>query len=126
MCVFFTGSLYREASQAANLLKENKIDADLYNLRFLKPLDEDYLVSVMNIYKLVCFIEEGIKDGGLGEKISSLALERNCTAKVLTLAAESRFIEEDKALGTREELLAENGLDGINIAKAAEKIYRSL
>jgi len=116
VCICFTGSLYREAEEAASLLKESAIEADLYNLRFLKPADEEFLVSIMNEYKLVCFIEEGMKDGGFGEYCSSLALHNKCSAKIVHLAAESRFIEEDKALGTREELLAENRLSGKGIA----------
>jgi len=116
VCIAFTGSLYREAMEAANFLKEDRINTDLYNLRFLKPIDEEYLVNIMNEYKLVCFIEEGIKQGGFGEYCASLALLNNCSAKIVHLGAESRFIEEDRALGTREELLAENGLDGKGIA----------
>ena len=115
VCLAFTGSLYKEAAEAQTLLNEKGINADLYNLRFLKPVDEDYLAGIMNEYKLVCFLEEGIKDGGFGEYAAALALSRNCSAKIIILAAESKFLEEDKALGTREELLAINNLDSKSI-----------
>jgi len=115
VCLAFTGSLYREASEAAQLLKQQNIEADLYNLRFLKPVDEENLVSIMNNYKLTVFIEEGMREGGFGEYSASLALKRGVKSKVITLAAESRFLEEDKALGTREELLKENNLDSKSI-----------
>ncbi|MCL2230476.1 MAG: 1-deoxy-D-xylulose-5-phosphate synthase [Treponema sp.] len=118
VCIAFTGSLYREATEACAFLKERNIEADLYNLRFLKPVDEDYLANIMNEYKVVCFAEEGIKAGGFGEKASALALQRKCSAKIIVLAAQVKFLEEDRALGTREELLAENGLDGKSIARA--------
>jgi len=117
VCLAFTGSLYSEAVEAAKILKEQGIEADLYNLRFLKPVDEDYLVDLMNKYKLVSFIEEGMREGGFGEYAVSLALRRGCSAKTAVIAVESAFFEEDRALGTREELLAENGLDGKGIAK---------
>ncbi|MCL2763806.1 MAG: 1-deoxy-D-xylulose-5-phosphate synthase [Treponema sp.] len=126
VCLAFTGSLYREVKEAADALAQSGIDADLYNLRFLKPVDEDYLADILNRYKLVCFIEEGIKSGGFGEYAATLALERNCKAKTLVLAADSKFLEEDKALGTREELLTLNGLDGKGIATAVEKHMKSL
>ena len=122
ICIAFTGSLYHEAREAAVLLNEKKLSADLYNLRFLKPVDEDYLVSIMNEYSLVCFLEEGIKDGGFCEYASSLAHQRQCRAKVLILAVDNKFIEEDRALGTREQLLSVNNLDGKNIA---DKIFCS-
>jgi len=120
VCIAFTGSLYREAVEACALLKERGIEADLYNLRFLKPVDENYLANIMNEYKVMCFAEEGIKAGGFGEKACVLALQRKCSAKTLVIAAEARFLEDDRALGTREELLAENGLDGKSIANALE------
>ena len=120
VCIAFTGSLYREALDADAFLKERRINADLYNLRFLKPVDDDYLASIMNEYKVVCFAEEGIKTGGFGEKACALALQRKCSAKVLVIAAKADFLEKDRALGTREELIIENGLDGQNIANAIE------
>ena len=123
VCLAFTGSLYREVTEAAVILKEKGINADLYNLRFLKPVDEDYLVNLINEYKLITFIEEGIKAGGFGEYAAALALRNKCKAEVLVLAAESSFLEEDKALGTREELLAINGLDGKGIAKTIEQNF---
>ncbi|MDR2543303.1 MAG: 1-deoxy-D-xylulose-5-phosphate synthase [Treponema sp.] len=117
VCLAFTGSLYREVVEAAAILKENQIKADLYNLRFLKPVDENYLIELMNTYKLTIFIEEGIKDGGFGEYASALALKHSVKTKLTILAAESSFLEGNNALGTREELLAVNGLDGKGIAK---------
>ncbi|MCL2440528.1 MAG: 1-deoxy-D-xylulose-5-phosphate synthase [Treponema sp.] len=115
VCLAFTGSLFKEAAEAAVILKEKGIEADLYNLRFLKPVDEDYLTGIMNEYKLICFIEEGIREGGFGEYASALALRYKCSAQVLVMAAENCFIEEDKALGTREELLSINRLDSLSI-----------
>ncbi|MDR2596481.1 MAG: 1-deoxy-D-xylulose-5-phosphate synthase [Treponema sp.] len=120
ICLFFTGSLYREVQEAASILKEQGISADLYNLRFVKPIDENYFVSLINEYKLAVFIEEGIKEGGFGEYASSLARQYNCKASTIILCAKSSFFENDQTLGTREELLAVNGLDGKSIA---EQIY---
>jgi len=123
VCLLFTGSLYREALEAVEILNQQGIQADLYNLRFLKPVDEDYIAGLMNEYKLTAIIEEGIKEGGLGEYLTSIASLRNCKSKTLVLAAQSNFFEGNRALGTREELLAENGLDGKSIA---QRIYSEI
>jgi len=125
VCLIFTGSLYREASEAAAILKQSGIEADLYNIRFLKPVDEDYIAGLLNEYKLAAFIEEGIKEGGFGEYLTSLARLRNCKSQTAILAAGSDFFEGNRALGTREELLAENGLDGKSIADKISKMYNS-
>jgi len=117
ICLFFTGSLYREVQEAASILKEQGLDADLYNLRFVKPVDEDYLVSLINKYKLAVFIEEGIKEGGFSEYASAIAQQYDCKTRTIALCAKSSFIEDERTLGTREEILAANGLDGKGIAE---------
>jgi len=117
VCLAFTGSIYSEAADAAAILKKSGIETDLYNLRFLKPLDEDYLAELMNCYKLIVLIEEGMREGGFGEYACALALRRKIKAMTIVIAAESGFLKEN-ALGTREELLAASGLDGRGIAAA--------
>ncbi|MDR1239840.1 MAG: 1-deoxy-D-xylulose-5-phosphate synthase [Treponema sp.] len=112
VCIAFTGSLYPEALDAAALLEGRGIGADLYHLRFLKPVDEDYLAALMDRYELTVFVEEGIREGGFGEYAAELARRRNCAGLVRVLAAEGGFT----ALGTRRELLHMNGLDGEGIA----------
>jgi 1-deoxy-D-xylulose-5-phosphate synthase len=110
--VAFTGSLYPSIRRAAQLLREQNVKAGFYNLRFLKPVDEDYLAGLLNQYKTAFFIEEGVKNGGFGEYAADLALRKNCPAKIITLNAGDRYF----AQGSREELLAVCGLDGEGIA----------
>jgi 1-deoxy-D-xylulose-5-phosphate synthase len=120
ICLAFTGSLYPQVRSARELLQAKGIEADLYNLRFLKPLDEDYLADLLNHYDLVVFIEEGVPSGGFGEYAASLARCRKCKAETLILAAEENFAADGRAIGTRDELLKANGLSADSIA---EKIY---
>ncbi|MDR1025608.1 MAG: 1-deoxy-D-xylulose-5-phosphate synthase, partial [Treponema sp.] len=112
ICLAFTGGLYREALDAAERLAARNIEADLYNLRFLKPVDEDQLAGIMDSYGLVVFAEEGIRQGGFGEYAAELSRRRGTGGKILVLAAPENFT----ALGTRRELLRANGLDGEGIA----------
>ena len=117
VCLTFTGSLYPQALDAAEQLQNRGIKADLYNLRFLKPIDEDYLAELLNHYDLAVFIEEGIRSGGFGEYAAALARCRGCRAKTLALAVEENFAAAGRALGTRDELLKANKLDGNGIAE---------
>jgi 1-deoxy-D-xylulose-5-phosphate synthase len=112
ICLAFTGGLYQEALDAAERLALRDIEADLYNLRFLKPVDEDYLADIMDSYGMVVFAEEGIREGGFGEYAAELFQQRGCRGRLLVLAAPGNFA----ALGTRRELLQANGLDGKGIA----------
>jgi len=124
VCIAFTGSLYREAEHAALLLGGMGIHADLYNLRFLKPVDEKHLASIFNEYELITIIEEGMYQGGFGEYAASLAGRLNCKSTVTVQAVDSGFLEDGRSLGTREELLAANGLDGKSIADKILSQYR--
>jgi 1-deoxy-D-xylulose-5-phosphate synthase len=115
VCLAFTGGLYHEVLDAADILDDAGIDTDCYNLRFLKPLDESYLAAIMDRYALTVFVEEGNREGGFGEYALALARRRNCRGKVLALAVEEGFV----GLGTRRELLRANRLDGEGIADYA-------
>jgi 1-deoxy-D-xylulose-5-phosphate synthase len=121
LCLAFTGGLYPQVLEAAELLAEEGVDAHLYNLRFLKPVDEDYLWEILSSYGTVVFIEEGVRSGGFGEYAAGLAFRRkdgsagDC-ARILILAAGDSFVGQ----GTREKLLRESGLDGRGIACAVK------
>jgi 1-deoxy-D-xylulose-5-phosphate synthase len=119
LCLAFTGSLYPQALEASDILAARGIGADLYNLRFVKPIDETYLEGILNRYEMVIFIEEGVLRGGFGEYAAALALRQDCGARVLTLGVSDEFIPQ----GTREELLHRQGLDGPGIAGAVEAEY---
>jgi 1-deoxy-D-xylulose-5-phosphate synthase len=121
ICLAFTGSLYPQALDAAQRLKAAGHEADLYNLRFLKPVDEDYLVEQLNNYDLAVFIEEGVRCGGFGEYAAALPgwgrPRMGGCAKIAVLAADEDFSAGGRAIGTRNELLRENKLDGAGIAE---------
>jgi 1-deoxy-D-xylulose-5-phosphate synthase len=129
LCLAFTGSLYSQAGEAAEILSRRGIEADLYNLRFLKPVDEDYLAGILRRYKTVVFIEEGIRQGGFGEYAACLAVHRNSPARILVLGVEESFIALSAARGTaqgsRTELLRFNRLDGPGIASVVLKCMES-
>jgi 1-deoxy-D-xylulose-5-phosphate synthase len=119
LCLAFTGSLYSEVWDAADRLLASNITADLYNLRFIKPVDEQYLTDILNRYDMVVFIEEGMLEGGFGEYAAELASRRRCTAQVHTVGVSAPYISQ----GKREELLSRNGLDGAGIAASVLQFY---
>jgi 1-deoxy-D-xylulose-5-phosphate synthase len=117
LLVMYTGSLLRQAREAARILREKGIKTGLYNLRFLKPIDEDYLAGILKGYKSAVVVEEGVKCGGAGEYIAELAARKECGTKIITMNAGDTYYTQ----GSREELLARSGLDGKGIADGIEK-----
>ncbi|MDR2901189.1 MAG: 1-deoxy-D-xylulose-5-phosphate synthase [Treponema sp.] len=113
LCIAFTGSLYQEVIEARGILAESGIDADLYNLRFIKPIDENYLISILHQYDYFAVVEEGIMQGGMGEYIISLKNKISDCAEIVHIAITDKITP----LGTRAELLHQCKLDGEGISQ---------
>jgi 1-deoxy-D-xylulose-5-phosphate synthase len=110
-----------EALQAAELLENLKVRTDVYNLRFLQPLDMDHLLSLFYRYRLVCVAEEACRCGGVGERIAAALKQRGMALPFLHLGFPRKFLPH----GSRRELLALYGLDGRNMAAAVEQALAS-
>ncbi len=54
------------------LLEADGIPADIYNLRFIKPIDEDYLKQITADYRFIFTAEESSLHGGIGQEIRSI------------------------------------------------------
>ncbi|MBQ0051530.1 MAG: 1-deoxy-D-xylulose-5-phosphate synthase [Treponema sp.] len=109
-----TGGIFDETLIAGRNLLGKKIDVDIYVLRFIKPLDENYFVKLAKAYDKVVFVEDGVKAGGVGEYLGALLLERGYS-NVCVKAFPDRFV----AHGTRSEILEACGLNARSIAEAA-------
>ncbi len=107
------GGLVDEALRSCEILKDQDIETDLYNLRFIKPIDKEYLLDIISEYSYVFMVEEGSRKGGVGEYIASLLLE----SKSDVLFQYKGIPEEFLAQALRSELLAYCGLDGPGIAR---------
>jgi 1-deoxy-D-xylulose-5-phosphate synthase len=115
------GALLAEALQAAELLGGLKIRSDVYNLRFVQPLDMDHLISLFYRYRLICLAEEGCRCGGIGEQIAAELKQRGTALPFLHLGFPRKFLPH----GSRRELLALYGLDSRNMAAAVEQALAS-
>jgi 1-deoxy-D-xylulose-5-phosphate synthase len=116
-----TGGLLAEALFAREILAERGIQLDIYNLRFIKPIDEEYLEKIISAYEFVFCIEEGSLLGGIGEQILSRMSGLQSRTRIRTIGASDQFISH----GTREELLSFAGLDGASLASAVEEQYNT-
>jgi len=106
------GGIITEAQKALKVLADKKITADLYNLRFIKPLDEEYLANILNDYEFVALVEEGMAQGGIGEYVAAISNKYNLEVGFLPLAITDRFLPQ----ASRSELLKLCRLDGEGIA----------
>ena len=106
------------AVEVADILKEEGINAEVINARFLKPLDEETITNSITKTKVVITIEDNIIEGALGTRIEELIVEKNIQAKIRKFGYPDKFIKH----GTPQELEKIYGLDAENIAKNCAKI----
>lgn len=86
------GSFYGLGKNVQEKLKEELgINATLINPRFISGIDKDLLTELLDNHKLVITLEDGILDGGFGEKISRFYGDKNI--KVLNFGATKEFTD---------------------------------
>ena len=64
------GSFYNLAEETAEKLKEQGIEATVINPLFITGLDEELLESLKDNHDMVVTLEDGVLEGGFGEKIA--------------------------------------------------------
>lgn len=85
------GSFFGLGQQVADRLKEKGINATLINPRYLSGIDENVLDKLRSNHSLVATLEDGIVNGGFGEKIASFY--GTSAMKVLNFGAQKEFTD---------------------------------
>ena len=89
----------------------------LYDMRFLKPIDENILEEVGKNFSEIITIEDGVINGGLGTTVIEWLNEHNKKIHVQRLGLPDHFIEQ----GTVAELRELCGFDKYSIKQEIEK-----
>jgi len=112
------GTLLGACVQAAERLADENLDFGVINARFVKPLDRATILRAVTDSPLVVTVEEGVLMGGFGSAILEAASEAGLdTSGIRRLGIPDQFIEH----GSRNELLADLGLDAAGIARACRQ-----
>ncbi len=112
--IFATGHLVWKAIQAAEILQEKGISAEVINIHTIKPLDENAVITSVKKTGCVVTAEEHQMHGGLGDSIAQL-LSRKLPLPLEMVAVNDSFGES----GTPDELMIKYGLDTPNVVDAA-------
>lgn len=114
--LFATGHLLWEALQAAKILENKGINAEVINIHTIKPLDEETVIRSAKKTRCVVTCEEHQRNGGLGDSIAQ-TLSMTFPVPQEYIAVNDRFGES----GTPDELMVHYGLKAENIVDAAQK-----
>lgn len=115
--IFACGHLVWKAIEAAKVLEQKGISAEVINIHTIKPLDTAAIIASVQKTKCVVTAEEHNVIGGLGDAVAQ-TLARNTPAPIEYVGTNDTFGES----GTPDELLKKYGLDSPNIVAAAEKV----
>ena len=114
LAVLTLGPLGTEAAKAIEEV-EQKTGRSIahYDMRFLKPLDEDLLTEVVQKFRSIVTVEDGVRAGGFGSAVLEWVADRNADCRVVRLGLPDEFVEH----GSVPELRALVGLDAAGIAR---------
>ncbi len=114
VAVLSLGPIGNVVAKVVQELKEAGKFVAHYDMRFLKPIDEDILQEVGKKFHRIVTIEDGVVQGGLGSAVIEYMADHNLHPQVVRLGLPDHFIEH----GTPEELYHLVGLDSEAIKKA--------
>ena len=114
VAVLSLGPIGNVVAKVVQELKEAGKSVAHYDMRFLKPIDEDILQEVGKKFHRIVTIEDGVVQGGLGSAVIEYMADHNLHPQVVRLGLPDHFVEH----GTPEELYHLVGLDAEAIKKA--------
>ena len=121
IAILSIGHIGNLVAEAIDGLEEEHISAAHYDMRFVKPLDENLLHKVFKQFKQVITVEDGIISGGFGSAIIEFMCDHGYTSQVKRLGVPDRFIDQ----GTQQELYKECGFDVEAIIETVKNLVKS-
>lgn len=111
-----TGLMVYEAIKAAEILKEDGINARVINIHTIKPLDEEIIVKAASETGIIVTAEEHSVIGGLGSAVCDVVAAK-CPCKVVKIGVNDVFGHSGPAV----DLLKEFGLCAENVVKTVKE-----
>ena len=118
------GSMVQAAEKAADLLAEEGIAVRVVNMRFVKPLDTELLLSLARDPEIrgLVTLEENMLAGGFGSAVLEALSDAGVLLPVRRFGIGDTFVEQ----GTREELLELCGLTAPQVAEGVRTFLRAI
>lgn len=111
LAILSIGSAGNMVKEALEHLRITNLSIAHYDMRFVKPLDEETLHMVFKKFNKIITVEDGTIMGGFGSSILEFMCDNSYSAEIRRLGVPDRFIEH----GTQQELYKECGFDAESI-----------
>lgn len=91
--IFATGLMVHEALEAADLLQEQGIDAQVVNVHTLKPFDTESMKEAFTRYRTIFTVEEHNVIGGLGGAVAECMAEYAGTPRLVRMGFGEQYLQ---------------------------------
>ncbi|MEO8473732.1 MAG: 1-deoxy-D-xylulose-5-phosphate synthase [Chryseolinea sp.] len=122
VAILTIGHVGNYAAKACVQLAKQNIVVGHFDMRFVKPLDEELLHQIFAEYKKIITVEDGSVIGGMGSAVLEFMADHNYQAEVRRLGIPDQVIEH----GEQFELQRECGFDAEGIARAVVEMLESV
>jgi 1-deoxy-D-xylulose-5-phosphate synthase len=122
IAILTIGHVGNFALEAINSLESKGIFPGLYDMRFIKPMDEALLHDVFSNFNKIITVEDGALSGGFGSSILEFMADNDYKATVKRLGIPDKIIEH----GEPEQLHKECKYDSSSIYKAVLEILEEV
>jgi transketolase len=122
LAIIACGTMVNNALEAANLLKNGKIEASVLDMHTIKPIDADIIEEISKSHNLIVTVEEHSIIGGLGSAVSEQLSAMNQKPPLLSIGIPDEY---GKA-GSYKSLLQKRLLLPDQIANTIANRYYSL
>ncbi len=119
VCVLAVGKLLEAAEEATTLLSAEGVEATLWDVRLVRPLDPA-MVADAGSHRFVVTVEDGVRNGGAGNYIADAIADLQASRQgppVLNLGVPTSYIPQGKP----DRILGRLGLDGPGLAASIFK-----
>ena len=120
IAILSVGHIGNYIVEASRILAKRNVDVAHYDMRFIKPIDEEILHEVGKNFKAAITIEDGTLVGGFGSAVLEFMSDNGYTINVKRLGVPDQFIDH----GTPQELHRECGFDVEGIVKAVKSMIQ--
>ena len=107
LAILTIGTIGIQTRRVIKMLQKDGINAAHFDMRFVKPLDEEILHEIFRNYKRVVTIEDGVLQGGFGSAILEFMADNQYSSELKRIGIPDKFIDH----GTTDELYRDYGLD---------------
>ena len=111
VAILTIGHIGNEAIVAVGEAHKKEVQPALFDMRFVKPLDETLLHHIFANFKTLITVEDGAIQGGFGSAIAEFMVDHQYSAKLIRLGIPDQIIEH----GEQKELYAQCGIDSNSI-----------